>query len=198
VSYGGAQFPDTVMVLSGDNVTIRLTGETLIKNGITSVTFPAVPGVPFETAEVTLPTGEFSEFGANIGAGRYDYCGQHLTMPTELKGQNGLEIHQETPITITGCAPAITILSHKVTGHTATIRVSVPSAGKLTATGKGLSKATAKTTSAGDLTVKLTLTKGEAALLSRHKARKLRVKVALQFTPKNGSKLKTSTTLTLG
>jgi hypothetical protein len=78
---------------------------------------------------VTLPTGEFSEFGANIGAGRYDYCGQHLTMPTELKGQNGLEIHQETPITITGCAPAITILSHKVTGHTATIRVSVPSAG---------------------------------------------------------------------
>jgi hypothetical protein len=46
VSYGGAKFPDAVMVLSGDNVTIRLTGETLIKNGITSVTFPAVPGVP--------------------------------------------------------------------------------------------------------------------------------------------------------
>ena len=32
VSYGAAKFPDVVMVLSGDNVNIRLTGETLIKN----------------------------------------------------------------------------------------------------------------------------------------------------------------------
>jgi hypothetical protein len=52
--------------------------------------------------------------------------------------------------------------------------------------------------SAGELTVKLSLTSGEAALLSKHKARKLRVKVALQFAPKKGSRLKTSTTVTLG
>jgi hypothetical protein len=48
--------------------------------------------------------------------------------------------------------------------------------------------------SAGELTVKLSLTSGQAALLSKHKARKLRVKVALQFAPKKGSRLKTSTT----
>jgi hypothetical protein len=198
VSYGAAKFPDVVMALAGDNVKIDLTGETLIKNEVTSVTFPTVPGVPFETAEVTIPTGEYSEFGANIGLGNYDFCGQKLTMPTEFKGQNGLEAHDETPITITGCKPAITVLSHKVKGHTATLVVSVPAAGKLTATGKGLSKATGKATKAGDITVKLTLTKAEAATLSKRKGHKLRTKIALQFAPKTGSKLKTTTTVTLG
>jgi hypothetical protein len=197
VSYGSAKFPDAVMVLKGDNVTIDLTGETLIKAGVTSVTFPAIPGVPFETAEVTLPTGEYSEFGANIGLGNYDFCGQHLTMPTEFKGQNGLEVREETPITITGCAPAITVLSHKTKGRTATLVVSVPSAGKLTATGKGVSEATGKTTKASDITLKVTLTKAAAAALSKHPHHPLKTRLQLQFTPKTGGKLKTSVAVTL-
>jgi hypothetical protein len=109
VSYGGAKFPDAIILLSGDNVNVRLTGETFIngKTGVTSATFPANPDVPFESIEVTLPSGEYSEFGANLpGKDHDDFCGQTLKMPTAFQAQNGLEIHQQTPVTIAGCPKA--------------------------------------------------------------------------------------------
>jgi hypothetical protein len=109
VSYGGAKFPDAIILLSGDNVNVRLVGETFIngKTGVTSATFPANPDVPFESIEVTLPSGEYSEFGANLPAKDHnDFCGQALKMPTAFQAQNGLEIHQQTPVTITGCPKA--------------------------------------------------------------------------------------------
>jgi hypothetical protein len=106
VSYGGAKFPEAVIVLQGDGVTFDLHGETFInkKTGVTSATFRNTPDVPFENIEVTIPTGRYSEFGANVPAkDYYSLCGQKLTMPTLLKAQNGLQINQNTPITITGC-----------------------------------------------------------------------------------------------
>jgi hypothetical protein len=104
VSYGGAKFPEAVIVLNGDNVTVELHGETFIHNGITSATFRNVPDVPFENIEVTIPTGRYSEFGANLPPkDNYNFCGQKLTMPTLFKAQNGAEIHQNTAITINGC-----------------------------------------------------------------------------------------------
>lgn len=115
VSYGGAKFPDVVIVLSGDNVNIQLTGETLIKAGVTSATFRNLPDVPFENIEVTLPTGPYSELGANLPAkDNYDFCGQKLTMPTAFTAQNGLEIHRNTPVVVSGC-PAIKKHSSKST-----------------------------------------------------------------------------------
>jgi hypothetical protein len=200
VSYGGAKFPEAVLVLKGDGVTIDLHGETFIaKNGRTSATFSNTPDVPFENIEVSIPTGPYSEFGTNIPAkDNYDLCGQNLVMPTLFKASNGLEISQNTHIAITGCAPAITVLSHKVKGETATIQVSVPAAGKLVATGKGLSKASRTATGAATLTVRLTLTNGEAAALSKHKGRKLKAKINLTFTPKKGGQLKTTTTVLIG
>jgi len=106
VSYGGAKFPEAVMVLQGDGVRIDLHGETFISKatGVTSATFRNTPDVPFENIEVTIPTGRYSEFGANIPAkDDYDLCGHKLTMPTLFKAQNGLQINQDTPIAITGC-----------------------------------------------------------------------------------------------
>jgi hypothetical protein len=106
VSYGSARFPDAVLDLRGDNVHIELHGETFIsKTSVTSATFRNTPDVPFESIEVNVPTGPYSEFGANLPPkDNYDFCGQKLTMPTFFKAQNGLEIHQETPVTISGCA----------------------------------------------------------------------------------------------
>jgi hypothetical protein len=109
VSYGGAKFPDAVLVLDGYGVHIELHGETFIdgKTGVTSATFRNTPDVPFDSIEVNIPTGPFSEFGANLPAkARYNFCGQKLTMPTLFKAQNGLEIHQSTPVAVTGCAKA--------------------------------------------------------------------------------------------
>lgn len=109
VSYGGAKFPDAVLVLKGYGITIELHGETFIDGttGVTSATFRNTPDVPFETLEVTIPAGPFSEFGANLPAkAKYSLCGQKLVMPTLFKAQNGLEIHENTPVTATGCHKA--------------------------------------------------------------------------------------------
>jgi hypothetical protein len=109
VSYGGAKFPDAVVVLQGDGVSVKLTGETFInhRTGITSATFPSTPDVPFESIEVLLPQGPFSEFGVNLPPhARYTFCGRKLLMPTFFKAQNGLEIRQNTPVAVTGCGKA--------------------------------------------------------------------------------------------
>ena len=109
VSHGGAKFPDAVLLLQGDGVTVDLTGQTFIngKTGITSATFANTPDVPFENIEVTVPTGPFSEFAANLPAkAKGSLCGQKLLMPTRFKAQNGLEITQNTAIGVTGCAKA--------------------------------------------------------------------------------------------
>jgi hypothetical protein len=106
VSYGNAKFPEAVMVLSGYGITIEQHGETFISKttGITSATFRSIPDVPFENIEVNIPTGRYSQFGANLPPkDNYNFCGQKLTMPTLFKAQNGAEINQNTPITITGC-----------------------------------------------------------------------------------------------
>jgi hypothetical protein len=106
VSHGGAKFPDAVILLNGYGITARLVGETFIsgKTGITSATFKSLPDEPFESIEVTLPTGRFSEFGSNLPASaKGSFCGQNLIMPTFFKGQNGLEIHKNTKVGVTGC-----------------------------------------------------------------------------------------------
>jgi hypothetical protein len=107
VSHGGQKFPEAVIVLQGQGVTIDSHGETFIKKGVTSATFRGIPDVPVENIEVIVPSGPFSEFGANLPAkAPYDFCGHKLTMPTLFKAQNGTEIHQTTPIHITGCPAA--------------------------------------------------------------------------------------------
>jgi hypothetical protein len=98
VSHGGEAFPSLTMVLSGYGITIDLVGSTLIRNGITTTTFASVPDVPFETFELTLPKGRFSALGA-FG----NLCKGKLVMPTEFKAQNGMLLHQNTPIRTTSC-----------------------------------------------------------------------------------------------
>ncbi len=194
VSHGGEAFPSLTMVLQGYGITIDLVGTTFIsKSGITSTTFKTVPDQPFSSFTLTLPEGKYSALTA-LG----NVCKEKLTMPTEFIGQNGAEIHEVTPIGVTGCKPAITVTSKKVKGKTATLVVSVPAAGKLVASGKGLSKGTGKAAKAGNVTVKVTLTKGEAAFLSKHHGRKLKATIKLQFTPKQGGRLRTSVAVLIG
>jgi uncharacterized repeat protein (TIGR01451 family) len=66
VSNGGEAFPNLIMVLQGDGVTIDLVGDTFIsKKGITSSTFKTVPDQPVESFELTLPEGPYSALAAN-------------------------------------------------------------------------------------------------------------------------------------
>lgn len=102
VSHGGAKYPELVIELKGDNVTIDLHGETAIsKKGVLTSTFNAVPDAPFSSFELSLPKGRYSALTAN-GA---NLCKVgSLTIPTELTAQDGgAPITQNTKVKITGC-----------------------------------------------------------------------------------------------
>jgi hypothetical protein len=104
VSHGGEAFPSLTMVLQGYGITIDLVGTTFIsKSGVTSTTFKTVPDQPFSSFTLTLPTGKYSALTA-LG----NVCTESLKMPTEFIAQNGMEIHETTPITVTGCAKSLT------------------------------------------------------------------------------------------
>jgi hypothetical protein len=174
VSHGNEAFPSLTIVLQGYGVTIDLIGTTLIRKGVTSTTFKSVPDVPFETFELALPQGANSALAANG-----NLCTSKLQMSIEYHAQNGALLTAQTPIAVQGCPSSISIASHKVNGRNVTLRVSVPAAGKLTASGKGLSRASKKATGRETLTLKLHTRKGG----------KLKTKVRLSFAPAKGAKL---------
>lgn len=107
---------------------MQLAGSTFIRNAITSTTFKTTPDVPFTSFQLTLPQGRYSALTANVNlcATRLVAVKKRVTvhrhgrtihplravkqrvpatlaMPTELVAQNGLQIHQRTRITVTGC-----------------------------------------------------------------------------------------------
>ncbi len=138
VSHGGEAFPSLTLVLQGYGITIDLVGTTDIKSGVTSTTFKTVPDQPFSSFELTLPEGPYSALTTagnlcSLTTGNGSRRGEKkvtvkvhgrkktitrrvkqtepatLRMPTEFVAQNGAEIHQNTPIEVTGCpktAPA--------------------------------------------------------------------------------------------
>jgi DNA-binding beta-propeller fold protein YncE len=103
VSNGSLKFPELVIVLQGDGVTVDLHGETFIsKKGITSSTFKQAPDVPFSSFELKLPQGPDAALAA-LG----NLCKKgHLAMPTELVAQDGALIKQTTSVAVTGCPKA--------------------------------------------------------------------------------------------
>ncbi len=104
VSHGGAAFPDVVVVLQAEGVTLNLVGSINIKHGVTSSAFNSVPDVPILSFELKLPEGPHSGLTAVLPAkAKGNLCGTSLTMPTTLTGQNGAQIKQNTKIAVTGC-----------------------------------------------------------------------------------------------
>ncbi len=104
VSHGNAAWPDAELVLQGEGITVILDGQTAIKKGITTSSFESVPDVPFETVQATLPEGPHSALTTNLPLkDHYSLCGQHLTIPTSLTGQNGTAVNENVKVAVQGC-----------------------------------------------------------------------------------------------
>jgi hypothetical protein len=192
VSHGGAAFPDLEMVLQGEGVTVILDGQTDIKKGITSSTFASAPDVPLSAFQLTLPQGPYSLLAATG-----TLCTSKLLMPTTIVGWNGLVVKQSTRIAVTGCAPSkpsLKVISYKVNGNTLSLVASVPGAGRVTASGNALRRASQKAGRAATVTLKLALSKQASASHASH--RRVRIKVRVVFSPTRGSGSSISTTLT--
>ncbi|HTZ62643.1 MAG TPA: hypothetical protein VMB51_00910 [Solirubrobacteraceae bacterium] len=174
VSHGNEAFPDTVMVLQGDNVKLEVTGHTQIKNGATFSRFETVPDAPVSSFEFKAPEGPYSIFGANA-----NLCDTEVRLPTTITAQNGAVLKQDTLVAPEGCPNTLTILSHNIRKRTITLKIAVPAAGKLTASGKGL------TTTSKSSSARTTLT----LALNAKGHRKLTTKIKLTFAPATGAGL---------
>jgi hypothetical protein len=99
VSYGGAAFPDIVVVLEGEGIRLDLTGNINInKQGVTSSTFANVPDAPISSFSLLLPEGPHSGLSAIA-----NLCGAPLHMPTTITAQNGAQIKENIAIKTVGC-----------------------------------------------------------------------------------------------
>ena len=173
VSHGGAAFPDVEMVLQGEGVELVLDGKTQIKQGVTYSHFETVPDAPFTSFEFNSPQGELALFTAEG-----NLCDQKLMMPVTLTGQNEAVLKQDTPIEVTGCSSSLAVVSSKVKKKTLTLSVYAPAAGKVTASGKGVSSGSKSYAGREALTF----------TLKQKKAGRLKTKIKLTFTPSKGKK----------
>jgi hypothetical protein len=106
VSHGNAAWPDAELVLQGEGITVILDGQTAIKKGITTSSFLSVPDAPFESVQATLPEGPHSALTTNLPfKDHYSLCGQSLSIPAALTGQNGTAINEDAKVKIEDCAP---------------------------------------------------------------------------------------------
>jgi len=118
-----------------------------------------------------------------------------LNMPTEITGQNGAVIKQNTQIAVTGCTasapskPTVKITKTKVKANTVLVSVTTSQNGTVSVTGKGL-ESVKKTLAAGTHQLKLALTKTGKTALKHHG----KVKLSASVKSSTGS---ASTTKTL-
>jgi hypothetical protein len=178
VSHGGAKFPELILVLQGEGITIDLAGETDIKHGVTTSTFAHVQDAPVSSFELNLPQGKFSALAANG-----NLCTQNLVMPTEFVAQNGATLSQNTHIEVEGCSNTLSVESKSLKGHTLTLKISVPAAGNVQASGKHLSSASKSSGGRETVTVRL------------HVKKHGKTKVRVSFDPKSGKKQGKSLTI---
>jgi hypothetical protein len=119
VSHGGSAFPDLVIVLQAEGITINLAGNTNIKHGITSETFKTIPDAPFNTFQANFPQGPTSILATNLPPKtKNNLCTQNLHLNTSITAQNNLNTTTTTHITPTNCPKHHT--THKHTHHTHT------------------------------------------------------------------------------
>jgi hypothetical protein len=168
VSHGGEAFPDVEIVLQGEGITLILDGKTQIKNGVTFSHFETVPDAPFSSFEFNAPEGPFSIFGANG-----DLCAAPVKLPVKISAQNGASFSQSTTVAVQGCKSSLKIATKRIHKRTITLKVAVPAAGRLTATGKGLTKASKKAKGKTTLTL----------ILKAKGKKKLNSKIKLSFVP---------------
>jgi hypothetical protein len=168
VSHGGAAFPDLDLVLTGDNVTVILVGNTNISKGVTTTNFASTPDVPFTGFELNLPTGPNSAVAANG-----NLCKQSLVMPTTITAQNGKVFKQNTKINVTGCP--VTVVSHTSKKGKAVVVVRVPEAGRVSGGGSNLKTIYKYPSKQQNVTLEVPLSTSR---------RPIGVKVRVGFTPK--------------
>lgn len=173
--------PKLFIPLSADGVTINVHASSDVRGDRLVTTFDDLPDAPFSSFDLQVDGGKhgiLAVSGANVCAGTQ-------IADAQFTGQN--DKVAEAAITMgTPCALGIVKSSHTATALKAV--VGGVGAGKLSATGKGLTNVSRTITSATTVTLTVKLAKSTRRALAR--GRDVKVKVSLAFTPKGAKKAK--------
>jgi hypothetical protein len=175
VSHGGAAFPNLDLVLDDGGVRVILIGNTTIKSGITTESFPSIPDVPASSFVLTLPVGPHSAL-TNDGS----LCAKPLAIPTIITAQSGAQFKQSIPISVVGCA--VRIVKRRLVHHTLLLTIQTIGAGRVRVTGKNLKTVSRTLSRATTVTLKVPLAGRGLTAVRRH--RKLKLSVRVTFAPK--------------
>ena len=183
VSHGGAAFPDVEFVLQGKASRSSSTVRRTSKTGSPTRSSKRCPTRRSARSKRACPRGPHSILGTYLPASaNYSLCGQSLTMPTIITGQNGAQIKQATKIAVSGCKPfkpTVNITKTKVNGSTLLVTVKTSAKGRVRISGKGLKSTVYKNVNAGTHRFKVKLTKVGIAAKAHRKKTVLRVSLTV-------------------
>jgi hypothetical protein len=106
VSHGSTRFPELVLLLQGEGVTVELSGALRISHGLTRGVF-TVPDARIDSFEMRLPRSPTSVLTTAKLPGRAHgkLCAARIFVPTTITAQNGTMIKRHMLIAVTGCSP---------------------------------------------------------------------------------------------
>jgi hypothetical protein len=172
VSHGNAKFPDAVVVLQGEGLTLDVDGQSFVsKAGALTATFASVPDAPFSTFEASLPAGRYSQFTSvrSVGRAQGSQCGENLVVPVTMVAHNGAELKENATMQITGCPLSVSILKAKVAGARIAVTVRTSAKGRLTIHGAGVKTLVKPGLAAGTHKLTIALTAGGRVAVSAHR-----------------------------
>ena len=175
--------PKLFIPLSADGVTIYVNASSDVQDDRLVTTFDNLPDAPFSSFDLSIAGGQhgiLAVSGANV-------CAKTQVASALFTGQNGQEVPSEVTMG-TPCALGIVKSSH--TSKALKVTVGGVGAGRITASGKGLVKATRTITAATTATIEAKLSTSTASRLAH--GHDVTIKVKVVFAPK-GKKARTTT-----
>ena len=166
---------------------IDLRADSEVRSDRLVTTFANIPDAPVSDFDLTITGGEhgiLAVSGANL-------CASAQYADAAFLGQNGKAVASRIAM-VPNCPLAIVGSSHSATALR--VKLGGVGAGKVTISGKGLTKVSRTIRSATNATIAATMSKSVRSRLAH--GRNVKIKVAVSFTPKGARKaLKTSKTL---
>jgi hypothetical protein len=177
--------PRLWLKLEGEGVPLDLWADSSVDSTERLVTtFSSVPDAPITSFHMTIDSGKHGVLAANS-----DVCARSKLTNVSFDGQSGTTVDRTISVAVPACGLAIAKTT--TTNSAVTVRVSGLRAGKLSLAGSGVGRASRSIRSADVASLTARLTKSARRALSRHG--KVRVRLAVAFTPKGAKKAKTVT-----
>jgi len=176
--------PKLFIPLSGDGVTIYVNAASEVRDNHLVTTFDNLPDAPFSSFDLQIDGGTHGILAVSSA----NVCAGTQVADARFTGQND-KVSDAAVVMGTPCVLGVVRSSH--TALALKLSVGGVSAGKLSATGKGVAKVSRTIGSATTARLSMKLSKSTRRALAHGK--NVKIKVTVLFTPKGAKKAKRAT-----